>query len=250
MKNKLAIIDYGIGGFDLFKMIKRDFPNYPLFYFSDSGYIPYGKLKKDKLKNRIFSVFNFLKSKDITQVAVACHAASTVSQGYEGLEIINMIDSTIDSINNHNFSSIGIIGGGRTIHSKVYKNAVKDSTREVFQRNAQQLSIIIEDGSYDKLTLEKTLKQVLNPIQNVDVLLLACTHYPAIKKEISMLMKQNCTLIDPMEDVYIKLKINVLNSNYSEKDQIYTSGNISTMKIACQNAFDVNLNNIIPVKIN
>ena len=65
-----------------------------------------------------------------------------------------------------------------------------------------------------------------------------------------MLMKQNCTLIDPMEDVYIKLKRNALNSNDAEKDQIYTSGNISTMKIACQNAFDVNLNNIIPVKIN
>lgn len=248
MTNNLAIIDYGIGGFDLFKMIKSNFPEFPILYFSDSGYIPYGKVRKIDLKKRIYKVFEFLKSKGITHVVVACHAASTVADSYESLHILNMIDSTLNSLKNHDCSSIGIIGGGRTINSRIYRNALKDSISDIYQRNAQPLSIIIESGAKDKSYLHYQLKKILNPIKNVDTLLLACTHYPAIKNDIAQIMKNNCLLIDPMNDVYKKL-YGILNPNQTGQDSIYTTGDPKLMRIASLNAFNVKIKDVLKIEL-
>jgi glutamate racemase len=62
LKYPVAIIDYGIGGLGLYKLIRQDFPKLPLLYFSDSGEVPYGKLSRLRLRARLDPVDELYKS--------------------------------------------------------------------------------------------------------------------------------------------------------------------------------------------
>ena len=249
MKNTLAIIDYGIGGLDLYKMVKIDSPAAGVLYFSDSGFTPYGKVKKPILRQRVHQIFDFLRHKGATHIAVACHSASTVAYKYEKLSVINMKEATFNALEQYNPGSIGIIGGGRTINSRIYRNFYKKTHTKVFQRIAQPLSIIIESGKTERQVLKPVLEKILSPIKHVDALLLACTHYPVIAKEIAAVMSPGCILIDPMEKVMEGLQKNVLPFTKSGEDHFFTTGNANVMQAAAKNGFNVDIKTIKQVSL-
>ena len=43
---RLAIIDWGIGGVSIYKLIKERLGQIPVTYFSDTGVTPYGKVTR------------------------------------------------------------------------------------------------------------------------------------------------------------------------------------------------------------
>lgn len=136
---KLAILDYGIGGLDLYSRLKKINPNFPITYFSDSGAVPYGKLDEDSLTLRLQTIINWLKSRGVEQLVIACHSASTVAHRLSGIPIISMIAATKETIlqNASSIQKLGIIGGGRTIDSATYRNYAQELKLDVVDHNAQ-----------------------------------------------------------------------------------------------------------------
>lgn len=119
MKYPVAIIDYGIGGLGLYKMIREEFPAMPILYLSDSGEVPYGKLPKDKLRKRLEKVLKYLEGRGAEHIVVACHSASSVVKATDNA--IGLRSQTITAVLNRKPKSVGIIGGGRTIRSGYYR---------------------------------------------------------------------------------------------------------------------------------
>src|SRR5687768_10607218 len=82
---KLGVLDWGIGGISLVKLLGERGRSFPLLYFSDTGALPYGRMPRVELISRLNSVVEFLKSKGATHVVIGCNAASTA---------IDFLDST------------------------------------------------------------------------------------------------------------------------------------------------------------
>ena len=74
--SRLGIIDWGIGGISIYKVIK-EMLGVPVIYFSDTGVTPYGKMTRGKLVSRLNAVIGHLKSDGVTHLAIGCNAAST-----------------------------------------------------------------------------------------------------------------------------------------------------------------------------
>ncbi|MEO9870090.1 glutamate racemase [Ekhidna sp.] len=237
MNYPIAIMDYGIGGIGLLSMIKRDYPDIPIIYFSDSGEVPYGKLKFNVLKARVDKVVNFLFENGAQHVVAACHSASSVVASNRNLTSIREL--TIDSIENSPNKTIAIIGGGRTIKARFYQKHLKEVSKNVRQRIAQQLSIFVEQGEVHSNDVDRTIRKILKPIKDYDRLLLACTHYPALRANLTQVMKADCEIIDPIESVYDSIKHILLkaDNNGNVKDKYFTSGDTELMKEAAYNAF-------------
>ncbi|MEM9339477.1 MAG: aspartate/glutamate racemase family protein [Bacteroidota bacterium] len=236
MNYPIAIMDYGIGGIGLVSMIKNEFPGVPILYFSDSGEVPYGQLSYSTLKSRVEKVIEYLFQKGADRVVVACHAASTVIESDH--KLIDIRELTLTSIDHEPAKSIGIIGGGRTIRSRFYQKNLKKRSKQVKQRIAQQLSILIERGEVETAEVDKAAKRILEPIKTYDRLLLACTHYPAIRKKIESIMKAECDIIDPVHTIYHLVKKPLYEYNGSNHgDRFYTTGDAELMKFAALNAF-------------
>ena len=243
MKNRLAVIDYGVGGLDLFKRIKQLQPEIGLTYFSDSGEIPYGQLSKDRLYKRIQRVIDFLKKDGAHQIVIACHAASSVSSYIRGKGVIDIIPSSTTEITTGQIQNLGIIGGGRIIYSGIYRKYFENQGIKVIQRIAQPLSILIEKGDIDSPQVDIEIARILKPVRKVDALLLACTHYPVLKNKIQSYLGSHCEIIDPIEHLVKKVQPSLSQRDKME-DVFYTTGNKALMKQVAQSIYGLTITKI------
>ena len=74
---RLGILDWGIGGVSIYRIIKERAAKAPVTYLSDTGATPYGKMSRDELVSRLNAVIMFLKTRGVTHLAIGCNAAST-----------------------------------------------------------------------------------------------------------------------------------------------------------------------------
>lgn len=240
-------MDYGVGGLDLYKRLKQISPTTGITYFSDSGANPYGKLSKEELSKRVLKVIRFLKSEGSGTVIIACHSASSVAVELKEPDVIDLISYTQNSITSTKKKKVGIIGGGRTIRSQFYGKHFRKKGHQVAQRIAQPLSILIEKGDTQSQEVHKALEKILNPLKPLDVLILACTHYPVLRKEIQSFLGSNCEIIDPVD----ALLDNIIDSmvHFSEgKDIFYTTGNPDLMVEVAKKVYQINIDTIRSVK--
>lgn len=201
-RHQTVVMDWGIGGLTVYREIKRLDPKRSIAYFSDSGVEPYGKMPQRDLEARVAKVCEFFVQQGIREIVIACNAASTVAPqmrqrfGSMGVHIVDVISAGIRTVQSTSFRRVGIIGGRRTILSRIYQRALSTSRRHVEGRIAQPLSALIERGELDSPAMHETLRNILRPLRHVDAILLACTHYPAIRNLISSFVPDT-ELLDP-----------------------------------------------------
>lgn len=240
MKNnsaKLGILDWGIGGISIVKLLDENSRNFPTLYFSDTGAVPYGKMSRVELVARLNTIIEFLKSKGATHIVIGCNAASTVIEFLDtnGLKIEGVIESAVNQTLKLRPENLAVIGGRRTILSGIYRRKFNQKGIKIKQRIAQPLSALIESGDVNSAKLREEARKILSPIRNSSHILLACTHYPAISEVLKDFVSTDTKFINPAGEL-VK-KIEKWNLNGEGKDFFYTTGDAEMMKIAAQNAF-------------
>lgn len=241
-KYPVAIIDYGIGGLGLYKLIRGEFPHLPILYFSDSGATPYGKLSKKALHARVERVFEYLKAAGAEKIIVACHSASSVvrdtDHGVTGLR-----SPTVRAVRKRNPGTVGIIGGGRTIRSGYYRRELNKAGIETRQRVAQQLSILVERGEVDSPAVDKAVSTIMRPLSSCKTILLACTHYPVLSEVILRHSPGGTRLIDPVNELFDSVHGFLRHASRSAKGstKFLTTGDTALMKKAAWKAFGVSI---------
>jgi len=248
MNSGLGIIDWGIGGVSIYKLIKQKLGDVPIIYFSDTGATAYGKMTRRELVSRLNTVIAFLRSQGVTHLLIGCNAASTVIDllDHDGIKIDGMIESGVAAAKKLNPSRLGLIGGRRTVLSGVYRRAFADHKIKVEQRIAQPLSGLIESGDISSDRLRHEAKRILSPIRNCSHILLACTHYPAISALLKEFVSESTVLVDPSNELVTRLKPMSINK---DKDLFLTSGSSEKMKEAAMNAFSVSIKDVRRVSI-
>lgn len=193
----MMVLDWGIGGLPLFQGLCAAYPGMNLLYLSDSGSVPYGKQSSRGLRGRLEEIIAFAAGLSIKTLAVACNAMSSVLPAAfsraGGVEVFSLI---------HSFLAaplpagrvIGLIGGIRTIESGIYQRALEAAGNQVHARPSQELSALIEAG--DLAAVPAFLEQTLAALGDIDTLVLACTHYPAVSPVIKS-MAPGLEIIDP-----------------------------------------------------
>lgn len=237
MKYPIAIIDYGIGGLGLYKMIREEFPDLPILYFSDSGVTPYGKLPKNVLRARIEKVFSYLHGRGAEKIVVACHSASSVVLDSDK-NAIGLRSQTVKAVLKKKPKRVGIIGGGRTIRSGYYRDELNKAGIKTSQRIAQPLSILVERGEIEGKAVDAIVSKIVRPLSSCDSILLACTHYPVLNGVIEKHFKGK--LIDPAQELYHSIKPH-LKKDLKGSSEFLTTGDTKLMKLAAQKAFGVKL---------
>ncbi|CAN5584421.1 glutamate racemase [soil metagenome] len=243
---RLAIIDWGIGGISVYKIVK-DRLGIPVIYLSDTGATPYGKMSRTELVSRLNAAVAFLKSRGATHLVIGCNAASTAIPflADQGVKIEGMIDNAVSAAKKFRPTRLGVIGGRRTILSGVYRKGFAAHGVDIEQRIAQPLSGLIESGDISSDKLRKEAKQILGPIRNCSHILLACTHYPAITPLLKQLVSAQTKFIDPAGSL-VK-KVAQWNLDKSGEDEFLTSGDPDAMKVAAMKAFGVAIERVTRV---
>ncbi len=243
------MIDWGIGGVSIYKLIKERFGDVPVTYFSDTGATPYGKMSRQELSSRLDSVIDHLKGIGVTHVIIGCNAASTAigDLADHGIPIEGVIEPAVAMTVKFEPKDLGLIGGRRTVISGIYRRAFAQSGIALRQRMAQPLSGMIESGDVSSDELRSSARQILSPLRNCSHILLACTHYPAIIELLAANVSTETKLIDPaaaLVDRVAKWKLSP-DSN----DVFLTTGDASAMRKSALAAFHAKLEQVKKISI-
>jgi glutamate racemase len=213
----IGIFDSGIGGLTVANAISTLLPHEQIIYFGDTAHMPYGDKSPEAIKYYSLKIGQFLMEQNCKAIVIACNTASSL--GFDDLNtmikgkipIINVIDPTVDYIISHKkLKNIGVIGTKATIKSNVYARKIKEkkSELEVNSLATPLLAPMIEEGFFNNNISKTIINSYLSKskIKKVDALVLACTHYPLIKKEISEFYEREISILDSAEIVaeYVK----------------------------------------------
>jgi glutamate racemase len=248
-KPRLGIIDWGIGGVGIYRLIRARLGPVPALYFSDTGVTPYGKMSRHELVARLNSVLDFLRSQEITHLVVACNAASTVIPFLKAspLKVEGVVESAVRAAQRRRPTKLALIGGRRTVLSGIYRQALAERGIRVIQRIAQPLSGFIESGDVSSAALRSECRRTLSPVANCSHILLACTHYPAIIPVMKEAVSEDTVFVDPAEELVSRIRRWELPIGGA--DRVFTSGDREKMATAARIAFGVEFKKVGEIAI-
>ncbi len=250
MNGALAILDWGIGGVGVLAQLRRRVPTLPIIYFSDSGYTPYGLLTASELRLRVRAVAAYLARCGAGGLVVACNAASTALDALSfdaTMPTWGVIDAAIRSVPRAVRGTLGVIGGRRTIRCGIYRRRLSAPGRRVVQRIAQPLSAHIEAGTSRGPECARVLARILEPLRGADGVLLACTHYPAVRELIAAHLP-GTELFDPAEALAQHVLMHWRGPSAGTQQRVVTTGDPRATWRAAQHAWNFDLGDVEALK--
>jgi glutamate racemase len=213
----IGIFDSGIGGLTVAHAIQQTLPNESMIYFGDTAHLPYGDKSEAAIQAYSIKIADVLLKMNCKVIVIACNSASSAAtellKEYVGkrAHIINVIDPMVSLVaKRFSGKKVGLIGTKRTVQSQVYvqKLQAQDSSIDLLQLATPLLVHMIEEGFFDNRISHDIIAQYLNDpaLKGIDALILACTHYPLIKKEIGDFYKQQVNVLDSSEEVAESLR--------------------------------------------
>ncbi len=213
----IGIFDSGAGGLTVAAAVKNLLPEEKIIYFGDTAHLPYGDKSSETVKTYSLRITDFLLEKNCKVILIACNTASAAA--YEAVKeraagraiVINVIDPATEFVaKQENLKKIGVIGTKGTIQSGSYTKKIKSIQidKEVVSLQTPLLVPMIEEGFiYDNIS-NSIIKEYLSneALNDIDGLILACTHYPIIKNQIRKFYNFKTTVIDSSVVVAKKLK--------------------------------------------
>ena len=228
----IGIFDSGMGGLTVLKDAHELLPNEDFIYFGDSKNAPYGVKTKNeviKLSDNICQMF--IEKYNVKAIVIACNTATSAAvnilrKKYD-IPIIGMEPAIKPAIVDNGGGKIIVMATEMTLKERKFNNLIKKfRDNNIIKVPCSELVDVIEDGNFEKKNLNRIIEECLNDIENIESIVLGCTHF-----------------------IFIK---NLLNKKFKNKIKIF-DGNIGTIKnlkrILIKNETITNTNDIGTVLI-
>lgn len=226
----IGIFDSGIGGLTVAHAIKEALPNEQLIYFGDTAHLPYGDKSEAAIQAYSIKITDILLQKGCKVIVIACNSASSAAYDllteYTGkrAKVINVIDPMVSFIKNkYACKTIGLIGTKRTVLSDIYGRKVNALNEQVSLKSLATPLLVpmIEEGFFNNKISHEIIESYLKSSElfDIEALILGCTHYPLIKKEVSKFYSNKIDILDSSEVTASYLKIYLKEHGLANKEE-------------------------------
>jgi len=186
----IGIFDSGVGGLTVMKEVMRELPDEDIIYLGDTARVPYGGRSPETVTKYSLQNAQFLVSKGIKLLIVACNTSSAVSLDLLSerlpVPVIGVVNpGARAAASMTRIKKTAVIGTETTIRSGSYEKAIRaiDSGIEVTGIACPLFVPLIEEGWVNGEVVTLVVREYLSLLNNsgIDTLVLGCTHYPMIK---------------------------------------------------------------------
>ena len=203
----IGIFDSGLGGLTCVRRIEKLLPGQNIVFFGDTGRLPYGGRSKDTIVRYATQDLNFLKTFDLELIVAACGTVSTMAldeiKKTSGITVLGVVEPSVkQAVAATKSGRIGVIGTAATISSGAYEKHIHAlmPDAEVFSKACPLFVPLVENGHYrsDDSVVMAIVEEYLAPLRenNIDTLILGCTHYPLLKQAIEKFFGPDVALVD------------------------------------------------------
>jgi len=246
--NPIGLFDSGIGGTSIWKEVHALMPNENTIYLADSKNAPYGLKTKEEIIALSEKNTEFLLNKNCKIIVVACNTATTNAikelRAKYKVPFIGIEPAIKPAALGSKTNSIGILATKGTLNSDLFHKSVANFPDvKIIEQIGHGLVQLIEDGKINTTEMHQLLKNYLDPMisENIDYLVLGCSHYPYLIPEIKKIIPDTIKIIDSGEAVAKQTKkiidsLGLANIDSIKSEQIfYTNSNPEVLKTILNN---------------
>ena len=218
-RRPIGMFDSGVGGLTVARAVIDLLPHEDLIYFGDVARCPYGPRPADEVRRFALEIMDMLAASDVKILVMACNSAASTAleaatERYD-LPIISVIEPGVHAaVAATRNRRIGLIGTEATVASGAYDRAVADTRANVtlVSRACPRFVEFVERGETTSEEVMALAWDYLGPLkqQDVDTLILGCTHYPLLTGVIQYVMGEGVVLVSSAEatatDVFAALR--------------------------------------------
>lgn len=238
MNKSIGILDSGIGGISVYREIKKVLPREKFVYLADKNNFPYGEKSEEQIKKILFDKVEWFLAKKVKLVVIACNTATVRGIEFLRKEFKDMIfvglEPAVKPAGKMAKKGILVLSSKGTSKSKQLDGLVKkyvDKDLKIFRNGNQRLVRAIEE-KWDNKKLNEIFENVFKEEikSEIDVVVLGCSHFPLIKKEMQEYLGGNIKIIDSGEAVAKQVKKVLEENNLVSRneecliDEFYSSG--------------------------
>ena len=204
----IGIFDSGVGGLTVLRAIRARLPALPLVYLGDTARVPYGSRSPETVRRYAVEGGRFLLERQVQMVVVACNTVSAVALDALcdalPVPVIGVVEPGAEAaVAATRSGRIGIIGTETTIASRAYEEAIRNRlpAARTLARPCPLLVPLAEQGWTDNDVARAALAHYLEDLrrEEIDTLVLGCTHYPLFKPLLADLLGPGVRLVDSAE---------------------------------------------------
>lgn len=205
----IGVFDSGVGGLTVVRALMERLPFENIIYFGDTARVPYGIKSVDIIEQFTAEITDFLLARGVKLLIIACNTMAAVAQEIVktqadkfGVPVIDVIAAGADAAAHLSRSGhIGVIGTPTTINSNAYAQRIHAASphARVYSQACPLFVPLVEEGWLDHQVTRLTAQEYLRPVlaENIDTLVLGCTHYPLLKPLLLEITdNQQITLVD------------------------------------------------------
>jgi len=227
MVEPIGIFDSGVGGTSIWKEVVKMLPHESTIYLADSANAPYGEKSKEEILRLSIKNTEFLLNQGCKIIVVACNTATTNAIDYlrahYKVPFIGIEPAIKPAALHTKTKKVGVLATKGTLSSSLFHNTSKLFAEgiTVLEKEGTGLVELIEADKLRSKEMYQLLNDILQPMleQDIDCLVLGCTHYPYLIPILDEILPKNITIIDSGEAVARQTKA-VL-----EKNHLLTGGN-------------------------
>ena len=200
----IGLFDSGLGGLTVVRRVRERLPNADLLFFADQAHVPYGDRTPEDLHRLLQANLEWLDSREPEAIVMACNTSCAIADLYGWPQtravVFDLIDSATLAVRKEGAQRVGVIATAATVRSGAYGRRIRRAVPgcEVIEIAAPALVPLVEAG---KIEGEETRFAVADVCANLpdelDAVVLACTHYPVLDRHFAAILGEGVLRIDP-----------------------------------------------------
>lgn len=213
----IGFFDSGLGGLTCIPYLMKALPDEKIIYFGDTARTPYGSKATTTIRNFSLEIADFLVKNNVKMIVIACNTVSAtcledLQHKFPQIPILGIIDPAAKKVGETctEDNNIGIIGTKVTIASKAYETCINkyNDKLNIYEVPCPAFVPLIEEGIIENDIMDLTIKYYMDDFvvgNKLDTVILGCTHYPLIKKNIEKLYPE-LEIINPSSIIVGKIE--------------------------------------------
>lgn len=201
----IGVFDSGVGGLSVWRELFKEFPCERYMYISDAGYCPYGPKSKEEIIARAKVITEYLLAAGAEIIVVACNTATAAAieylRGNYDIPFVGMEPAVKPAAINTKTGAIGVLATKGTFKGELYLRTLHKfaSNAKVLEQVGEGLVEIVENGETGTGKARELIGKYVVPMieQNVDHIVLGCTHYPFLEDVIKGFTGEGVTIVNP-----------------------------------------------------
>lgn len=254
---KIGVFDSGLGGLFIANAIRARLPSYDYLYLGDTLHLPYGRRSDEAIYTLSENAMRYLLEEGCDLIVMACNTASAAAlrrlqQGflartYPDKRILGVIVPTLEVAIEQGAHKIGLLATQRTVHSNIYEAELRkiNPKVELYAVPSPLLVPLIEHEGQKYYDI--VLEDYIAPLKaaSVESLILGCTHYVAIKENLTRLLGGHVQLISQDEIIPPKLE-DYLRRHLEMDARLSRGGTFEVRATDLNESFMKNIRDMVP----